>query len=196
MDLTPPTLTGRFVRLEPIDDSHREGLRAVANHPDIWAYMPLAATGEAFDRWFDWSKGVHADQSEMVFVVRRLADNEIVGSTRYLNIAVRDKRLEIGHTYYAPDVWGTAINPDCKHLLIGHAVETMGANRVEIKTDALNARSRAAIAKLGAVEEGILRHHMVVRDGRIRDTVMFSVLADEWPAVRQKLGARLDAFSA
>jgi N-acetyltransferase len=158
--------------------------------------MPVKATGAVFDGWFDWSLGIHADQTEMVFAIRLLADERLVGSTRFLNISPRDKRLEIGHIWYAPDVWGTAVNPDCKHLLIGHAVEGMGANRVEIKTDANNARSRAAIAKLGAVEEGILRHHMVVREGRLRDTVMFSVLAGEWPGVRDQLDARLAAFEA
>lgn len=156
--------------------------------------MPIKAVGEAFDPWFDASRDVHERGEEIVFAVIRTSDDRVVGATRFLAIAAQHERLEIGHTFYAKDVWGSAVNPDCKRLMLEHAFEVMGANRVELKCDPGNERSRAAIAKLGAAFEGILREHMVLPSGRKRDTAMFSILKCDWPEVRAGLEARLAAY--
>jgi RimJ/RimL family protein N-acetyltransferase len=120
-----------------------------------------------------------------------VADGHLVGSTSLLDINLRHKRIEIGSTWYHPSVWGTPVNPECKLLLLAHAFEVLGVNRVALVTDVRNARSQAAIAKLGAVREGICRWHMVSQGGRVRDSVQFSIIAPEWPAVRSGLLARL-----
>ncbi len=195
MQLIAQNLTGRFVQLEPLAEAHREGLRAAAADPGIWSFTTVQATGAGFDPWFDWSRQMHDSGAHVAFCVRRLADNALVGTSSFLAIVPEHKRVEIGGTWYARDAQASPVNPECKLLLLGHAFEA-GANRVELKTDARNARSRAAIAKLGAKEEGVFRAHMVVRDGHIRDTVYFSVIRSEWPAVRAGLEARLSAMPA
>jgi RimJ/RimL family protein N-acetyltransferase len=185
-------LENRFVRLEPHAEAHRAGLREAAHgDSDLFAYMPADISGGAFDRWFDWTTSVNDGRKELVFTVRRRADDAIVGSTRFLNIELAHKRVEIGHTWYRRDVWGGAINPSCKCLLFAFGFDDLGFNRIELKCDARNARSRAAILKLGATEEGTLRRHMVMFDGHVRDTVYFSVLKEEWPGVRASLERRL-----
>ncbi|NNG03124.1 MAG: GNAT family N-acetyltransferase [Inquilinus sp.] len=193
--LEPITLADRIVRLEPLAEFHRAGLREAAVDPALWAHMFIdASTAGGFAGWFAEAMKVQGDGSALVFAVCRPEDGLPLGSTRYMNISRRDGRLEIGSTWYAAAAQGGAINPACKRLLLAHAFEALGAERVEFKTDARNARSRAAIAKLGAVEEGTLRRHMLVQHGHLRDTVYFSVLKDEWPAVRARLDARLAAM--
>lgn len=195
MNVVPLTLDGRYVRLEPIEERHRAGLRAVADDAAVWQYSPVDSVGGSFDRWldvwFDRSLAVHGGGREVVFVVRRKGDDRIVGSTRYLNIEPVHHRLEIGSTWYAADARGTNVNPECKLLLMTHAFDALGAYRVELKCDARNVTSRAAIAKLGAKEEGTLRRHMMLGDGFVRDTVYFSVLDREWPSVRDGLVRRV-----
>jgi RimJ/RimL family protein N-acetyltransferase len=181
------------VRLEPLSEGHREALRAVAGAAAIWTHMPRPAMGADFDPWFDGSLKVCESGAEAAWAVRTLADGALVGSTRYLNIEAAHLRVEIGHTWYAPAVWATQVNPACKFALLKHAFETLGLNRVELKTDIANRRSQAAIAKLGAVREGVFRAHMIRPDGSLRDTVYFSIVRDEWPAVRDGLKARLAA---
>lgn len=200
MNVVPVTLDGRFVRLEPIEERHRAGLRAVADDTAVWQYSPVDDAGGPFDRWldvwFDRSLAVHSNSAprrEVVFVVRRKKDDRIVGSTRYLNIEPAHHRLEIGSTWYAADARGTHVNPECKLLLMTHAFDALGAYRVELKCDARNVTSRAAIAKLGAKEEGTLRRHMALGDGFVRDTVYFSVLDREWQGVRDGLVRRVQA---
>ncbi len=190
MQMDAPTLAGRFVRLEPIEERHREDLRAAAQDDAIWPYMPLNGAAD-FDPMFDDALAARAEGAMLPFIVVRRADETVVGGTRYLNIAPRDRRLEIGWTWYAPADQGGPVNPECKLLLLGHAFETLGAYRVELRCDGRNGRSRAAIAKLGAVEEGVLRRHMQVQDGFWRDTVVFAVLDAEWRAVKAGLEARL-----
>lgn len=186
------TLENELVRLEPHAEAHRAGLREAARgDTDLFAYMPADISGNAFERWFDWTTSVSDGRKELVFTVRRLADDAIVGSTRFLNIELAHKRVEIGHTWYRRDVWGGAVNPSCKFLLFAFGFDEVGLNRIELKCDARNARSRAAILKLGATEEGTLRRHMVMSDGYVRDTVYFSVLKEEWPQVRRGLEHRL-----
>lgn len=179
------------VRLEPLDETHRAGLAAAAGAAEIWTYMPFDGGGSGFDRFFDWSLDLNSDNREAVWAVRTLTDGAIVGTTRYLNIAARDLRLEIGGTWYAPAVWATKVNPACKLMLLAHGFETLGLNRIEFKTDARNLRSQAAIAKLRATREGVFRRHMVLHDGHVRDSVYFSIIREEWPSVKARLTERL-----
>jgi RimJ/RimL family protein N-acetyltransferase len=153
----------------------------------------VVGRGPGFDEWLDTALTQHSAGQRVPFVVRRLATGELIGSTSYLDPVLRHRRVEIGATWYRPDVWGTAVNPECKLLLLAHAFDTLGLNRVSFVTDLRNERSQAAIAKLGAVREGVCRAHMVTRGGRVRDSVLFSIIAADWPSVRARLAARLAA---
>ena len=186
-----PILVASPVRLEPLTEAHRANLAPAADHAEIWDHMPIRASGDGFDAWFDHSLELAIAGREAVWAVRTMADGALVGSTRYLAIEPEHRRLEIGHTWYAPAVWGGQVNPACKLALLRYAFETLGFNRVELKTDNRNLRSQAAIAKLGAAREGVFRAHMVRRDGTLRDSVYFSIVRDEWPGVRDRLAARL-----
>ena len=188
-------LTGRWVRLEPLAKPHREPLRAAADDERIWVHTLTVARGPEFDRWFDDVLAHRATGQQFPFVVRRLADQAIVGSTSYLDPELWHRRVEIGSTWYTPDVWGTRVNPECKLLLLAHAFDVLGLNRVSLCTDVRNARSQAAIEKLGAVKEGVLRAHMITQGGRVRDSVMYSIVRDDWPRVKERLTARLDGFA-
>ena len=130
----------------------------------------------------------------MPYAVRLIATGEVIGGTSYIEPNAQHKRVEIGWTWYRPDHWAGAVNPECKLLLLAHAFDTLGLNRVQLVTDLLNTRSQAAIAKLGATREGVLRSHAITRGGRVRDTVVFSIIASEWPAVKAGLLARLAAL--
>ncbi len=193
MELIVETLKGEHVTLEPIREDHREALRRVAADEDIWTYMPRNAAGDYFDQWFNTERELTDNKQQIVFIVGRTINDDVVGSTRFLNLAPEHDRLEIGHTFYAKEVWGSKVNPNAKLLLLTHAFEVMGANRVELRCDALNARSRAAIVKLGAQFEGILRQHLLLPSGRRRDTAVFAILNSDWPRVRAGLEARLEA---
>lgn len=189
MHLTPRSLTGRHVILELIEEAHREPLRAAANDPETWRFNPTRADGPHFDPEFNRHLADHAAGTRIVHTVRRRVDNTLVGQTSYMNISPNDRRVEIGSTWYVAEARGGAINPACKLLLLANAFAA-GAIRVELKTDARNLRSRAAIRKLGAIEEGALRRHTRMWDGFMRDTVYYSILEDEWSVVREKLEER------
>ena len=191
-------LTGHGVVLEPLEAAH---LPALADGMDdvAWRYQPQAtgpfpSTPAEQRAWIDrWYALVAAgiDAGERVFAVRRVADGVLVGSTRYLNVALAHRRVEIGGTFYRADARRTSVNTACKRLLLARAFDELGCARVELKCDARNAASRVAIARLGAVEEGTLRRHLLLGDGFLRDTVYFSILDREWPAVAAALDARL-----
>jgi RimJ/RimL family protein N-acetyltransferase len=185
------TLDGRFVRLEPLEERHREAVRPAAQHPEIFT-VTTSALGPLFDPYIDHALKRSASGPEMAFVVWHKGRQRYVGMTRYLNIEEPHRKLEIGSTWYEPSVWAGVVNPECKLLLMRHAFEALKFNRVEYKTDVRNGRSRAAILKLGATQEGILRKHMVMADGHVRDSVYFSVVDDEWPAVKAGLEQRLN----
>src|SRR5262245_33565668 len=184
-------LTGRWVQLEPLGDQHRDALRAAADDERIWTHTLVVARGQEFDRWFDDVLAQRSTGRQFPFAVRRLADQAVVGSTSYLDPVPQHRRVEIGSTWYTPNVWGTQVNPECKLLLLAHAFEVLGMNRVSLCTDVRNVRSQAAIEKLGAVKEGVLRSHMVTQGGRIRDSVLYSIVLEEWPGVKARLAARL-----
>jgi len=192
MPLDVPVLTGRWVQLEPLTNEHRDSLRLAADDERIWAHTLTAANGPLFDAWFDDALAERDAGRRAPFTVRRLSDSRILGSSSYLDIQLRHKRIEIGSTWYLPEVWATVVNPECKLLLLRHAFEVLGVNRVALVTDAVNHRSQSAIARLGAVREGVLRAHMVSQGGRVRDTVVFGIVAAEWPRVRDGLLQRLE----
>jgi RimJ/RimL family protein N-acetyltransferase len=146
---------------------------------------------EGFDPWFSMTLAEAAAGRLAPFAVQRRSDSGYVGCTCYLDIVSRHRRIEIGGTWYHPDSWATQVNPECKLLLMQHAFEVLGVQRVGFVTDVLNTRSQAAIEKLGATREGVLRAHMVAQGGRVRDSVVFSIVAAEWPRVKERLERRL-----
>ena len=177
--------------MEPVAEVHREGLRsAIANEP-IWEILLVTGEGPHFDRMFDDMLATADSGQRVPFVVVQADTAAVVGITTYYNIAVAHKRLDIGFTVYSPAVWGTHINPACKRLLLGRAFDEWGANRVGFEVDVLNVRSQAAVAKLGANRDGVLRSHAITHTGRIRDTVVFSITRSDWPTVRNRLDVRL-----
>ena len=190
MRLAAQLLEGKHVRLEPIEEAHREALRSAASDPGAWRFFPDRGDGPHFDTLFDRRLAAHRDGAWIVHIVRRLADDALIGQSCYLNIDAYSARVEIGGTWYVEAARGGVVNPECKLLLLTAAFAA-GARRVELKTDGRNAQSRAAILKLGAIEEGTLRRHTLMWDGFVRDTVYYSVLDDEWPAVRARLEHRL-----
>ena len=190
VNIKPETLTGAHIQLEPLNELHRDELYNAAQDETIWAYN--SAYGDRFYRWFDKAYSALQQQQQIPFIVRRLSDKKIIGSTRYYDINPEHHRLTIGYTWYVRDVWGTYVNPECKFLLLKFAFEDSEINRVEFAIDSRNVRSRAAVKKIGATEEGILRHHMILDDGFIRDTVIFSIVKPDWPQIKSTLQSRLE----
>ncbi len=185
-------LAGTHVRLEPLHPDHLEALCAVGLDPDLWTWIPVQVRTR--DEMAAYIRAALAgrDRGDMFpFVIMDRTTGHVVGSTRYMNIDFANRRVEIGSTWLAGPWQRTAINTEAKLLLLRYAFEELGCARVELKTDALNERSRRAIGRLGAKEEGTLRKHMVTDSGRIRDTVYFSILDTEWEAVRAGLEAKL-----
>ncbi len=189
MQLEPVTLKGRSVRLEPLAEAHFVALARHGGDAELWRYMKHArpAPADSVRAWVDAVRAAQARGDGLAWAVVDVANGEAVGGTTFMEVAPADKRLEIGNTWLGKAAWRTAINTETKLLLLAHAFEALGCNRVQLKTDARNARSQAAIARLGAVREGVLRGHMAMPDGWVRDTVMFSIVAAEWPAVRARL---------
>jgi RimJ/RimL family protein N-acetyltransferase len=183
-------LDGRLVTLEPLQPRHEPELREAARDPRIWRWMHADASGDGeFARWFAAALDAAASGSEAPFAV--VVGGEAVGSTRYLSLRPEHAGLEIGFTWYRRDLWGRGVNVESKLLLLEHAFERLGCLRVEFKTDARNDRSRAALAALPAQFEGVFRKHMLVRGGERRNSAYYSVVDDEWPAVRANLERRL-----
>ena len=185
-------LDGRFVRLEPLEERHLAAIRPAAQHPEIFT-VTTSALGALYDPYIDNALKRSDGERELAFVVMLKAEDRPVGMTRYLNIEAAHRKLEIGSTWYEPSVWGGPVNPECKLLLMQHAFEALKFHRVEYKTDLRNARSRAAILKLGATQEGIFRKHMIMADGHVRDSVYFSIIDSDWPQVKAGLEKRLGA---
>jgi RimJ/RimL family protein N-acetyltransferase len=188
--IEPVVLEGHHLQLEPLAARHHDELRAAADDPRLWEFTVARGFGPHFDRWWnDALEGLEKGHRLPFVVIDR--DGAVIGSSSYLNVALHEKRLEIGSTWYVHRLWATAVNPACKLLMMTHAFEVLRIRRVEFCVDAINTRSRAAVRKLGAVEEGILRAHRFTETGRIRSTVYYSVLEDEWPGVKAGLARRL-----
>ncbi len=195
MELAFRPLQGRFVRLEPFEPALKEEVRAAVDcDPDTWAIMAGCAMGDHFEEL--WSTACGAPPSErMPYAIRSLADGRVVGmSSMYLNLASQGG-IEIGSSFLHPDARGGPINPEAKLLMLGHAFAA-GAVRVQFRVDTRNLRSQAAVAKLGAVREGVLRRDRLTWNGFIRDTVFFSILDREWPEVKLRLKERLARFDS
>ena len=182
------SLAGHGVTLVPLDRQHVPDLVQAAAHPEIWTWTgPGRMDSESAVAAY--VEGALADADRVPFAV--VVDGRAAGSTSYLDIDPSVGGLEVGHTWYTPALWQTTVNPACKLLLLGHAFDELGAQRVTLKTDGRNAPSQAAIRKLGCRYDGTLRHHRLRPDGTVRDTACFSLLRDEWPAARTGLLRRL-----
>lgn len=185
-------LEGSLVVLEPLEERHREELWEAAQDQRTWEWLAsLGDDRDLFDRWLELSLEAMEENREGVFAIRRSADNVVVGSSRYMAVRRPDRVVEIGWTWFNPSVWRSGVNLETKLLMLGHAFEVLGCVRVELKTDARNERSRNAIAALPAQFEGVLRKHMIVPTVGQRDSAYYSVLDDEWPAVKANLERRL-----
>jgi len=190
----PLVLEGPWVRLEPLSEAHVDALVRVGLDARIWERSPFGVADAAGMAAYVREALAERDRgAALPFATVERATGTVVGSTRFGNIDEANRRVEIGWTWLGPQWWRTGINTDAKRRMLGQAFETWGCARVEFKTDAVNERSRAAIERLGARFEGILRHHMVTRTDRMRDSAIYSILADEWPNVRSFLDGRLGA---
>ena len=188
MDIGPVTLEGSFVRLEPLSMAHHAGLSEVGLDQGLWEWIPEPVrTPEEMRAYIEEALAAQAAGTALPFATVERSSGRAIGSTRFGNIDRRHRRVEIGWTWLAQPWQRTRANTEAKNLMLCHAFETWGAIRVELKTDSLNARSRAAILRLGAKEEGILRNHMIASSGRIRHTVYYSITDSEWPAVKSRL---------
>ena len=195
-DPQPIILEGLHVRLEPLAERHRAEMRSRAAEAGAetfrWFINDGIAEPAAFDRWFDAALEGSRRGSEVTWATFRRNDGRLVGSTRYLDIRGAHRALEIGNTWLVPDARRTAVNTEAKFLQLCHAFDGLGAVRVQLKTDARNETSRRAITRLGCVLEGVLRNYQTRDDGFVRDTVIFSLVATEWPAARALLEARIN----
>ncbi|HEY7941466.1 MAG TPA: GNAT family protein [Candidatus Limnocylindrales bacterium] len=197
MPVEPVTLEGRHVRLEPMRPEHAADLAAACADPAMWTYMPLdGSTPAGMAAIVQAAVEASERGTELPFTTFERATGRVVGGSRYLNIDRLNHRLEIGYTFVAPPWQRSAVNSEAKLLMLGHAFDHLRANRVELKTDALNVQSRTAILALGATFEGTFRNHMITRHGRLRDSVYYSITVQEWPAVRAGLEARLARHAA
>ena len=195
MKVEPVTLVGRVVRLEPISEAHVRDLAKVGLEEEIWRYMRYGKmkSSEQLQAWVEELLEQQERGTDLPFAVIHLEENAAVGCTRYLNIDRTDHSVEIGGTWYGLDYQGTLVNTECKYLLMKHAFEVLGCVRVWFKTDSRNLHSQRALERLGVVKEGVLRNHMILPDGYIRDSVVYSVIPNEWPEVKKRLEARLEA---
>jgi len=190
--IEPITLQGRHVLIEPLAGSHRNELEAAVADGELWNLWYTSVPGpQDLDGWMTTALRQREDAGAMPFVIRRLPDSRLVGATRYFNIAPENRRLEIGHTFYSQSVQRSAVNTETKLLLLRHAFEALGCAGVELRTHFMNQSSRRAIERLGAKLDGVLRSHQVMPDGSLRDTCVYSIVAHEWPAVRNNLVFRL-----
>jgi N-acetyltransferase len=182
---TPVTLSGRFVRLEPMTEAHIPGLTAIGLDDSIWEHM-LYGEVRSEEDIRRWVQDI-ISRPDLPFVAIHLDSGRVAGATRYLNMVPEQRGLEVGGTWYGHEFQRTAVNTECKYLLLEYAFETLGCIRVQFKTDLLNLRSQKAIERLGARREGVLRNHMILPDGRFRDSVFYSILDTEWPDVKKHL---------
>ena len=192
METSSVTLEGQQVRLEPLSLAHEEALIAAAGDGKLWnSTVTIVPTRATMAAYIEAALEGQAQGSEVPFVIVRKVSGEVVGTTRFYEIVPADRRVAIGYTWLSASAQRTAVNTESKLLLLTHAFDHWQCLRVELLTDLLNQQSRAAILRLGAKEEGTLRSHMIMPNGRIRDSVVFSIISEEWPEVKARLAARL-----
>jgi RimJ/RimL family protein N-acetyltransferase len=191
---TPVTLEGRRVRLEPLSFSHKEGLCEAIEDGELWKLpVTLVPHPSAIDQFVRDAHQAHERGDGLTFATVDRSTDRVVGSTRFMKADVGNRRVEIGFTFLSRSRQRTGFNTEAKLLMLIHAFEALAMNRVELLTDYLNEKSRRAILGIGAKEEGVLRSHMIMRDGRIRDSVLFSIIKTEWPGVKDCLRLKLEA---
>jgi RimJ/RimL family protein N-acetyltransferase len=191
MIIKPKTLKGRHVRLEPITPELREEMRgAVDCDPAAWEIMSINGCGEGFAEWWAMATRQSDSGERVVFAIRRLSDKRVVGTSSYLGVDRLNRGLEVGATFLRPDVRSGPVNPESKLLMLANAFDA-GAIRVQFTVDMRNARSQAAVLKLGASQEGVLRNHKITWTGHVRDSAIFSITDYDWPGVKQRLEFRL-----
>ena len=198
MLVKPVTLAGNVVRLEPLGQEHAPICIRVSQDPDIWTYMPVDPSHslEALSTWIEAALRARAQGQQMPFAIVDALSGRVYRLHPLFEHLPQDYGLEIGWTWLAREVRRTAVNTECKYLLLRHAFESLGAIRVQLKTDSRNQRSQRAIERLGAVREGVLRKQMILENGYQRDTVMYSIIADEWPAVKSEPGGEAAGLSS
>lgn len=187
-------LTYGPIQLEVLQAHHKDALYAAAQDERIWQFTLSSAFGDKFNDWFERALLMKKNHAQLPFVICNIENNptQIIGSTRFYQIDAAHRSLMIGYTWLLPAFWGTITNNICKYLLLDYAFETLGINRIEFLTDQRNERSRQAILKLGAVEEGILREHLMTHEGNFRNSLIFSILKSEWPPIKTKLRTKID----
>jgi RimJ/RimL family protein N-acetyltransferase len=191
MIIKPKILKGRHVRLEPITPEMREEMRgAIDCDPAAWEIMSINGCGEGFPEWWAMATRQSDAGDRVVFAIRRLSDKRVVGTSSYLGVDRLNRGLEIGSTFLHPDVRSGPVNPESKLLMLANAFDA-GAIRVQFTVDVRNARSQAAVLKLGASQEGILRNHKITWTGHVRDSAIFTITDYDWPGVKQRLDFRL-----
>jgi len=191
--VTPITLTGKHVRIEPMTEAHIPALAEIGVGQGFWHFMLYGDMKTEADMR-NWVLDILSRKQDIPFVVVHLASGRVAGATRYLNIMPNDLGLEIGGTWYGPEFQRTAVNTECKYLLLKYAFESLGAIRVQLKTDSRNVRSQKAIERIGGVKEGVLRNHMILPDGTIRHSVFYSILDSEWEGVKGRLEEMMREF--
>ena len=192
MDELTSRLEGSIVVLEPLTEENAEELWEPAQPAEIWDWLANLNQRDRFDRWLELTFEATRSGSEGPFLTRERASGRAIGSSRYLNVRPQDRVVEIGWTWLTPGAWRTGANVEAKLLMLERAFEKLDCVRVEFKTDARNERSRAALAAIPAQFEGVLRNHMIVPDVGQRDSAYYSVIAEEWPAVRESLRGRVE----
>lgn len=190
--LPPVTLEGEIVRLEPLALAHAAALAEAGLHPELWRLQPEPVeSADDMRRYVERALAGQAAGACLPFAIVRRADGQVIGATRYMDIALPHKRLEIGATWLTPASQRSGANTEAKYLLLQHAFETIGIMRVVFKTEVTNLQSRQAILRIGGVEEGVFRKHLIAQSGRTRDMVYFAILDEDWPAAKARLLARL-----
>jgi RimJ/RimL family protein N-acetyltransferase len=195
----PAALRGKSVYLEPLRPQDKELLRPLARDERLWEFTKTLLIDDTYDRQFDdyFDLAIRLPETgNQAFVIHRTSDEAIIGMTRAFLVEPKEKRLEIGHTWYIPSVWARVYNKECKLLLLQYIFETLKFNRVEFKIAHQNIRSQKAVEKIGGVKEGVLRKHMIRNDGSRRDTVVFSIIDEEWPEKKVKLLQLIAGYEA
>lgn len=192
MNVVPVTLEGWVVRLEPLSESHHAELCEVGLDPELWTWTNVGiATPQEMTEYIRAAQAAQAAGTALTFATTLRDSGRAIGGTRFMNIEPAHRRVEIGFTWIGCQWQRSAVNTEAKYLMLRHAFETWNCIRVELKTDVLNRRSREAIARIGATEEGVLRRHIITQSGRVRDTVYYSILDSEWPILKANLEQKL-----